>query len=174
MFKWFSLLWNESGQIPSTLTDDFDAVLTTSLRNVQPRLHDNITRGNKVLSWLKSKGRMRKVNGGERIMIPLMHAQNSTADIYSGSFCAIRLRMSTSSPHLPQMYLPVGLGTVPPAGFHLISTVCTKPIPPHLHTRLSQSICVSTISTSLFHPAANSNPLPLHPLFSWHLYAVVC
>ena len=81
MFKWLlNPLWSEMGQIPSTLTDDFDAVLTTSLRNVQPRLHDNITRGNKILAWLKSKGRFRKVDGGERVMIPLMHAQNSTAD----------------------------------------------------------------------------------------------
>ena len=87
MFKWLSvlksLLWNERGQIPSSLTDDFDALLTTTLRSVQPRLHDNITRGNKVIAWLDSKGRTRKVNGGERIQIPLMHAQNSTADIYS-------------------------------------------------------------------------------------------
>lgn len=88
MFKWLivvmSLLVNERGQIPSSLTDDFDALLTTTLRNVQPRLHDNITRGNKIVAWMDSKGRSRKVDGGERIAVPLMHAQNSTADIYSG------------------------------------------------------------------------------------------
>jgi len=87
MFHWFSvlmsLLVNERGQIPSSLTDDFDALLTTTLRAVQPKLHDNITKGNKIIAWLDSKGRSRKINGGERIQIPLMHAQNSTADIYS-------------------------------------------------------------------------------------------
>ena len=80
----WGVLSNQRGQIPSSLTDDYDALLTTSLRSVQPRLHDNITRGNKIVSWLDSRGRTRTVDGGERIAIPLMHAQNSTADIYSG------------------------------------------------------------------------------------------
>lgn len=73
----------ESGQIPSVLTDSYDALLTTTLRNMQPRLHDNITRGNKLLAWLEMNGRTRRVDGGERIQVALMHAQNSTADIYS-------------------------------------------------------------------------------------------
>lgn len=72
------------GQIPSSLTDDYDALLTTTLRAMQPRLHDNITRGNKLVNWLRSKGRWRRQNGGERVKIALMHAQNNTADIYSG------------------------------------------------------------------------------------------
>ena len=87
LFKWvwsFLSRLNESGQIPSTLTDDYGALLTTTLRNMQPKLHDNITRGNKYLAYLDSKGRFRKVDGGERIQVALMHAQNSTADIYQG------------------------------------------------------------------------------------------
>ena len=72
------------GQIPSTLTDDYGALLTTTLRAMQPRLHDNITRGNKLLAWLEMKGRFRSQDGGERVKVALMHAQNSTADIYSG------------------------------------------------------------------------------------------
>ena len=70
--------------VPSSLTDQYDALLTTTLRNYLPRLRDNITRGNKVLAWLKANGRMNMQDGGERVAIPLMHAQNSTADIYSG------------------------------------------------------------------------------------------
>ena len=85
MFKWlWALLSSQCGAIPSSVTDDYDAVLSTSLRDYQPRLHDNITRGHKVLSWLKSKNRFRKIEGGYNVAIPLMHAQNSTADIYSG------------------------------------------------------------------------------------------
>ena len=72
------------GQIPSTLTDDYGALLTTTLRAMQPRLHDNITRGNKFLAWLEMKGRFRSQDGGERVKVALMHAQNSTSDIYSG------------------------------------------------------------------------------------------
>lgn len=80
----WSLLADERGQIPSSLTDNYDALLTTTLRSMQPRLHDNITRGNKVLAWLRERGRWRKQDGGERVKVALMHAQNSTADIYSG------------------------------------------------------------------------------------------
>ncbi len=87
MFKFLKGLWalvcNESGQIPSSLTDNYDALLSTTLRNFQPRLHDNITRGNKLLAWMDSKGRTRKVSGGERVAVPLMHQQNGTADCFA-------------------------------------------------------------------------------------------
>ena len=72
------------GQVPSSLTDDYGALLTTTLRAMQPRRHDNITRGNKFIAWLEMRGRWRKQDGGERVKVALMHAQNSTADIYSG------------------------------------------------------------------------------------------
>src|SRR3990167_3202957 len=72
------------GQGASSLTDDYGALLTTTLRAMQQRLHDNITRGNKFIAWLEMRGRWRKQDGGERVKVALMHAQNSTADIYSG------------------------------------------------------------------------------------------
>ena len=75
---------NERGQIPSSLTDNYDALLTTTARAMQPRIHDNITRSNKVVAWLTEHGRFRKQDGGERVKVALMHALNSTADIYSG------------------------------------------------------------------------------------------
>jgi len=89
--NWLLSLWrsaitplcNEFGQIPSSLTDNFDALLTTTLRAVEPKLRDNITRSNRLLAWLDSKGRMRKQDGGERVQVPLMYQQNTTADIYS-------------------------------------------------------------------------------------------
>jgi hypothetical protein len=77
------IIHNQMGQIPSSLTDNFDALLTTTLRAVEPKLRDNITRSNRVLAWLDSKGRMRKQDGGERVQVPLMFQQNTTADIYS-------------------------------------------------------------------------------------------
>src|SRR3972149_225736 len=79
-----ALLSNQSGQIPSSLTDNYDALLSTTLRAYRTKLADNITRGNKFVSFLKDKGRFKKQSGGERVQIPLMHAQNNTADIYSG------------------------------------------------------------------------------------------
>jgi len=83
--KWLmALLCDNAGQIPSSLSLNYDALLTSSLMAYQPKLHDNITRGNKFLAMLKSKGRFRRQTGGERVRVPLMHAQNSTADIISG------------------------------------------------------------------------------------------
>ena len=78
------LFRDESGQIPSSLTDNYDALLTTTLRAMQPTIHDNITRGNTFLAYLKSRDRFRSQSGGERVKVGLMHALNTTADIYSG------------------------------------------------------------------------------------------
>src|ERR1043165_8455713 len=49
-----------------------------------PRLRNNISKGNKVLAWLQDRGRMRGVDGGERVQVPLLYGLNDTADIYSG------------------------------------------------------------------------------------------
>jgi len=88
MFQVLKHLWamllDNRGQIPSSVTDNYDALLSSTLRNYQPKLKDNVTKGNKVLAWLDSKGRFRKVSGGHQIAEPLMHAQNNTADIYRG------------------------------------------------------------------------------------------
>jgi hypothetical protein len=72
------------GTVPSSLTDEYDAVLTTTLRAMQPRIRDNITRGNKYLAFMESKGRIRKQNGGERVQVGLRYGLNGAADIYSG------------------------------------------------------------------------------------------
>ena len=69
---------------PSTLTDPYGALLTTTLRNMQPRIHDNISRGNRYMAYMNMRGRVRTTDGGERVKVGLMHALNSTADIYSG------------------------------------------------------------------------------------------
>lgn len=70
--------------VPSTLTDAYGALLTTTLRAVEPTLRDNITKSNKWLSWLQANGRMKGQDGGERVRVPLMYGLNTTADIYSG------------------------------------------------------------------------------------------
>ena len=80
----WAMLLDQRGQIPSSVTDNYDALLSSTLRNYSPKLKDNVTRGNKVLAWLDSKGRFRKVSGGHQVAEPLMHAQNNTADIYRG------------------------------------------------------------------------------------------
>lgn len=56
-----------------TLTDVYDAVLTSTLRKMQGPLRDNVTRGNKTIAYLEMRGRIRRVDGGERIKVPLMY-----------------------------------------------------------------------------------------------------
>lgn len=69
----------------SSVTDNFDALLTTTLRGyVDTELKDNITRGSKFLGWLDMKGRWTRHAGGHQIAVPLMYGLNSTADYYSG------------------------------------------------------------------------------------------
>lgn len=86
----FKVLWDwllglgQVGAVPSTVSDDYDALLSTTLRNYSSKLRDNVSRGNKFLAYLDSKGRSRKQDGGFQVTVPLMHAQNGTADIYSG------------------------------------------------------------------------------------------
>src|SRR3990167_5925821 len=75
---------NQSGTVPSSLTDDYDALLTSTTRAMEPKIRDNIHRSSKFLAWLEAHGRFRSQDGGERVQIPLMYAKNSTADIYSG------------------------------------------------------------------------------------------
>jgi hypothetical protein len=68
----------------TSVTENYDAIMTTTLRNMQPELRDNITRGNKVVAYMKETGRGRAVNGGERIKVALMYGLNSGADFYAG------------------------------------------------------------------------------------------
>lgn len=70
--------------VPSSLSDDYGLLLTSTLRAYQSRIRDNIGKGNKFLGWLDSKGMWKKQDGGERMSLPLMYELNSTADIYSG------------------------------------------------------------------------------------------
>jgi hypothetical protein len=70
--------------VPSTLNDSYGALLTTTLRAVEPQLADNISKSIKYLGWLQSKGRFRSQDGGERVRVPLMYGFNTTADTYSG------------------------------------------------------------------------------------------
>jgi hypothetical protein len=77
-------LMNQAGAVPSTLSLDYDALLSSTLFAYQSKLRDNITRGNKFLAYMEEYGKFRKQDGGERVQIPLMYAQNSSTDIYSG------------------------------------------------------------------------------------------
>ncbi len=67
-----------------TTADRFDVILSTTLRNYTPKLIDNVTSKIFLFDWLKRKGKMRLLSGGEEIIVPLLYAFNDTVGSYDG------------------------------------------------------------------------------------------
>lgn len=63
---------------------DYDQILSTTLAKYRDSLTDNVFEATPLLDELKSKDRIRMVDGGESIVEPLIHAANDTVATYSG------------------------------------------------------------------------------------------
>ena len=63
---------------------NFDALLTTTLANYRDQLTDNIFTARPLTYMLMEKGRIRMLNGGTKIVEPLVYATNTTIGSYSG------------------------------------------------------------------------------------------
>lgn len=63
---------------------NFDALLSTTLANYRKQLTDNIFTARPLTYFLTDKGRIRMVDGGTKIVEPLIYGQNSTVSSYSG------------------------------------------------------------------------------------------
>ena len=63
---------------------NFDALLSTTLANYRDQLTDNVFTDRVLTNHLMSKGRIRMVNGGTKIVEPLIYGQNTTVASYSG------------------------------------------------------------------------------------------
>ena len=63
---------------------NFDSLLSTTLDNYRKTIEDNIFNATPLLYWLKQKNRKTVLNGGAKIIIPLMYEKNSTVKSYSG------------------------------------------------------------------------------------------
>jgi len=59
-------------------------LLSTTLKNYRSTLVDNIFKSNAVFMMLKEKGAVKELDGGERIVQPLMYGKDTTAGSYSG------------------------------------------------------------------------------------------
>jgi imidazoleglycerol phosphate synthase glutamine amidotransferase subunit HisH len=59
-------------------------LLSTTLKNYRDTLVDNIFKSNALWYLLKERGAFKELDGGERIVVPLMYGKNSTAKSYSG------------------------------------------------------------------------------------------
>ena len=62
----------------------FDALLSTTLANYRDQLTDNIFTARPLTYFLTDKGRIRMVDGGTKIVEPLIYGANSTVASYSG------------------------------------------------------------------------------------------
>jgi len=69
----------------NSITYDFDVILSSTLMNYRAngKFKDNITSANPTMWWLHEKKRATQ-DGGQRIVIPIRFAKNSTVKSYSG------------------------------------------------------------------------------------------
>ena len=63
---------------------NFDALLATTLANYRDQLTDNVFTARPLTYFLTDKGRIRMLDGGTKIVEPLIYGQNSTVASYSG------------------------------------------------------------------------------------------
>lgn len=66
-----------------TPNPNYDAILSTTLANHMPKLVDNVFSARPLVYFLKQAGQVRQISGGAKIVIPLIHGENSTAASYS-------------------------------------------------------------------------------------------
>lgn len=59
-------------------------LIATTLRNRNPKLADNITGDNWLLSTLREKGHIKNASGGRVLSEPIAYAENSNAAFYDG------------------------------------------------------------------------------------------
>ena len=64
---------------------NFDEILTTTLNNYVPRLVDNIFTARPLFYALTNGQTIRRINGGAKIVVPVIYGTNSTAGSYSGT-----------------------------------------------------------------------------------------
>jgi hypothetical protein len=62
---------------------NFDEILTTTLAKHRPQLTDNVFKRNVISDRLLKAGNRRVVDGGVKIVEPLIHAENDTVTAYS-------------------------------------------------------------------------------------------
>ena len=63
---------------------NFDALLSTTLANYRDQLTDNVFTARPLTFFLQDKGRIRMLNGGTKIVEPLIYGTSTTVASYSG------------------------------------------------------------------------------------------
>lgn len=65
------------------VTDVYNDVLTTTLREYIPKMHDNIFLKVPFYMWMFKQGKVKYIDGGYEIIVPVMYGKNSTVGWYS-------------------------------------------------------------------------------------------
>lgn len=63
---------------------NYDALLATTLANYRNTFEDNVFSSRPLINHLTNKGRIRRLDGGQKIVEQLMTGMNTTASSYSG------------------------------------------------------------------------------------------
>jgi len=63
----------------------FDEILSTTLKNYIPKLTDNIFSARPLFYALTNGQTIRRISGGQAIVVPIIYGTNSTAGSYSGT-----------------------------------------------------------------------------------------
>jgi hypothetical protein len=63
---------------------NFDAILSTTLNNYVPKLTDNVFSARPLFYALTNGQSIRRISGGAKIVVPIIHGTNSTVGSYSG------------------------------------------------------------------------------------------
>lgn len=66
-----------------SVTDVYDSLLSTTLKNYSRQLRDNIFNKFPFLKWLTSKDRVKYEDGGTHIVEHLLYGKNSTIKAYA-------------------------------------------------------------------------------------------
>jgi hypothetical protein len=62
----------------------FSQMVSTTLRNSATDVADNVSKNNALMNRLKKKGKIRTLDGGTEIQVPLEYAENGTYQRYGG------------------------------------------------------------------------------------------
>jgi hypothetical protein len=68
----------------ASANSNFDQLLSTTLANYRSQLTDNVFTARPLTYQLMDKGRIRMLNGGTKIVEPLIYGKNSTVASYAG------------------------------------------------------------------------------------------
>lgn len=74
---------------PSSITYNFESLLSTTWMNYREKLYDNTFNACPAWYWFHSNNRKRTEDGGERIVIPLEYGKNSTFKSMSSGYDVI-------------------------------------------------------------------------------------